>query len=537
MRILLAIPLLAALGVGFVAAEAQRAEENRFAARYAEAEAAEGAGRYSQAAALFTDAAGYRDADARAIAAQDAYVAALSAGAEALDAGRFDEAIALLDPLARQHPGDAEIAALLAQAHTNRVNALMASAEDAMDGGNWLTAERTYAALLSEDPANTEIAERLSWIQQENAPILVGRDDGIYLIGPDLDDEHQISTLESTTQPVWSPDRTRVAFTVADDDQTLYGDLYVVGSDGKGLSRLATRVAAFRGVSWSPDGTTIAYSSFANYDRRSGGGPVGLRMVDVATRVETDLTGKRWDYALSPSWSPDGKRIAFVHRTLDPDQSGGRDVGLGGVQILDMATQSFTDQTGRDLTMAWLVTWSPEAGSERLIVQTKADAIGYSPDPTDLYSLNATTGELAPIHTNRAIVTQAVWSPDGSRFAYVEEGALLHIGFWQAGVLRQGWVTLDSPTSSTLTWSPDGSAILLAAPDGWTPSLLLRFTPERVVQKQIIIEFRMDYAESAPPQWTARNEPVAVPNQSGGTAFDTVSGPAELYAPMDRQRR
>ena len=78
---------------------------------------------------------------------------------------------------------------------------------------------------------------------------------------------------------------------------------------------------------------------------------------------------------------------------------------------------------------------------------------------------------------------------------------------------------------------------LLAAPDGWTPSLLLRFTPERVVQKQLIVEFRMDYSESAPPQWTSRNETAATPNQSGGTAFDTVSGPAETSAPMDRQRR
>ena len=131
MRILLAIPLLAALGVGFVAAEAQRAEGNRFAARYAEAEAAESAGRYSLAADLFADAAGYRDADDRAIAAQDAYDSAVSAGAAALDAGRYDEAITLLDPLARLHPGDREIAALLAQAHTKRMDSLLASAEDA----------------------------------------------------------------------------------------------------------------------------------------------------------------------------------------------------------------------------------------------------------------------------------------------------------------------------------------------------------------------------------------------------------------------
>ena len=52
---------------------------------------------------------------------------------------------------------------------------------------------------------------------------------------------------------------------------------------------------------------------------------------------------------LSPSWSPDGQRIAFVHRTLDPDDNGGRDIGLGGIQMLDLATQTFEDLTSPDL--------------------------------------------------------------------------------------------------------------------------------------------------------------------------------------------
>ena len=68
----------------------------------------------------------------------------------------------------------------------------MASADDRDGRGDWLAAERTYAALLAEDPANPEIAERLTWIQQEHAPILVGRDDGLFLVGPDLDDEFHL---------------------------------------------------------------------------------------------------------------------------------------------------------------------------------------------------------------------------------------------------------------------------------------------------------------------------------------------------------
>ncbi|MBA3415418.1 MAG: PD40 domain-containing protein, partial [Chloroflexia bacterium] len=507
-----------------------------FAARYTAAEAAEAAGRYALAADLFVDAAGYRDADARAASAQGAYDAAVSAGGTALDAGRYDEAIALLDPLSLQHPGDREITALLVQAHADRHAGLVAGAEDAMVAGDWLLAERTYAALRTADPANTEIAERLSWIQGEHAPLLVGRDDGIYLVGPDLDDERLITTIESVTHPVWSPDRSRIAFTVAREGQTLYGDLYVVGVDGTGRTKVAERVAAFRGVSWSPDGASIAYSSFAAYDRRSGGA-VGLRLVDVATRVETDLTGDRWDYALSPSWSPDGGQLAFVNRSLDPDENGDRDVGLGGVQIFDMATKRVRDVTGTALSNAWLVTWSPAPGSERLIVQTKADAVGYAPDPTDLYALDAATGEITAIHVTRALVSHAVWSPDGSRFAYVEEGEVLHLVFWQEGLLRQGWVRLESPSSSTITWSPDGSAILLVAPDGWTPSLLLRFTPDGVVQKPLTIEFRMDYAETAPPQWTSEHETVALPAPTGGTALDRDAATATIAAPLDRQRR
>ena len=75
------------------------------------------------------------------------------------------------------------------------------------------------------------------------------------------------------------------------------GGLYVVNPDGSGKRRVV-ETAGHATPSWSPDGRRIAFQT------RSG---PGLAVVNADGSGQQNLTTGSY-----PAWSPDGRRIAFV---------------------------------------------------------------------------------------------------------------------------------------------------------------------------------------------------------------------------------
>jgi hypothetical protein len=107
--------------------------------------------------------------------------------------------------------------------------------------------------------------------------------------------------LTAGREPAWS--RTgRIAFV---SDRSGTADLYVIDSTGRGLRRLTTSPAVESAPSWSPDGRRLAFVS-------ADGAAVDLYVLDAATSTAVvQLTADAFTEA-SPAWSPDGRTIAFV---------------------------------------------------------------------------------------------------------------------------------------------------------------------------------------------------------------------------------
>ena len=104
----------------------------------------------------------------------------------------------------------------------------------------------------------------------------------------------------------WSPDGEKIAFS-APAGHLGAADIFVINADGSGLQNVTNTVTTSFDFAWSPDGRQIAY---VEGHLPEPGSPLYV--------VNADGTGKHRltrplmvDFGI-PSWSPDGRTLAFT---------------------------------------------------------------------------------------------------------------------------------------------------------------------------------------------------------------------------------
>jgi TolB protein len=102
---------------------------------------------------------------------------------------------------------------------------------------------------------------------------------------------------------VYSPDASKIAFTVTKDGNT---HIWVMSADGSGARQLTRERCIDVTPTWSPDGRHIAFSS-----DRAGSSQIYVMTADGGDLRRLTFQG---NYNQTPQWSPRGDQIAFTAR-------------------------------------------------------------------------------------------------------------------------------------------------------------------------------------------------------------------------------
>src|SRR5258706_8533047 len=226
---------------------------------------------------------------------------------------------------------------------------------------------------------------------------------------------------------------TRIAYVVKRGNRY---ELQISDYDGAGAE---TALASFEPIispMWSPDGKRLAYVSFENKK------PVVYvhSLVDGKRRVIANFKGSN----SAPAWTPDGSKLAVV-----PSREGGSQL------LMIHADRSGVPRLANSTSIHTQPRFSPDGQS----IYFTSDR-GGTPQ---IYRMPASGGEPQRITFEGSYNVSPRISPDGKTIAYITRNAA---GKFQVALLdmsnRQVQILTDSDRDESPSFSPNGRMVLLA---------------------------------------------------------------------------
>jgi len=156
------------------------------------------------------------------------------------------------------------------------------------------------------------------------------------------------------------------------------------------------------------------------------------------------------DPIMSPAWSPDGSKLAYV--AFDVRR------GRSSLRVQDLATGNIREVSSRS-GINGAPTWSPDGN--RL-----AMTLSFRGNP-DIYSYNLSSSQLTQLTNNGAIDTEANWSPDGSSIVFTSDrGGKPQVYRMRSDGSSVERLTFDGDSNQRASYSPDGDQLTMVQKSG-----------------------------------------------------------------------
>ena len=257
---------------------------------------------------------------------------------------------------------------------------------------------------------------------------------------------------------------TRIAYVTASGlGANTRNALMVADSDGYNPQTIVRSAEPLLSPDWSPDGRKLAYVSFER-------GNSSIYVQDIATGSR-ELVASFRGINSAPSFSPDGRKLAMaLSRSGNPE-----------IYVMDLGSKQLTQLTNH-FGIDTEPTWSADGNT----IYFTSDRGGRP----QIYQVAASGGSASRVTFQGNYNAKATVSSDGKKIAVAQgAGNTYKIAMMDRSLGSPSWSTL-SPGSldESPSFAPNGSMILYAAREGGRGVLYSVSTDARVRQRLVLAD-------------------------------------------------